>query len=43
MIAILKPKVGLKRLGKVGLALVILNEIRGVCVVAPIIMAWLHH
>jgi len=32
-----------KRLGKWGIALIILNEIRGLCVAVPIFWAWLHH
>lgn len=43
MIATYKPKAGIRRLGKVGPALVVLNEIRGLCVVAPIVWAWLSH
>ena len=31
------------RAGKVALALVILNEIRGLIVVAVVVKAWLHH
>jgi hypothetical protein len=32
-----------KRAGKVALVLLILNEIRGIVVVALVVGAWLHH